>query len=255
MQFAISIACAQNVGKMAPWMIRSILGLDIVEPAPVLEFQFCNSLGRTIFHGLAGKVAVTTGTQSSADWHRLTRDILARVTDTKHLNQDGNTTFRFVLKDIPQGTALMCLITYGVIMEAHVSHIQGHNLPRPPSAIIAGCEASIMAWLNDLHESGIDLIEYGMNELNSKARQPQEDKDDLVMLPGVFSHEARVCGLYDTLCLVRSLRLISFQYGHMPMDWKFWWNEPSDEFSGDFWHLVEHDSTTAHMSVPGAWVD
>ena len=34
-------------------------------------------------------------------------------------------------------------------------------------------------------------------------------------------------------------RLINLQYGTRPGDWIFWLSEPTDEFAGDFWSMIE----------------
>lgn len=57
------------------------------------------------------------------------------------------------------------------------------------------------------------------------------------------------------VCGQDRFQLLNFQYGRSPTDWKFWWREPSDEFAGDFWWMVEMESRIAMRNVPGAWVD
>ncbi|RYP07837.1 hypothetical protein DL765_008990 [Monosporascus sp. GIB2] len=40
-----------------------------------------------------------------------------------------------------------------------------------------------------------------------------------------------------------------YKYGPEPEDWDVYWSEPTDEFAGDFWELVENPP----LQVPGAW--
>jgi hypothetical protein len=253
MRFAISIACAPKIGTAAPSMIRSILALDNENSHHSLDFRICNSLGKTIFHGLASKIATTAGSQNAADWHRLTCDILTHVTDIEDLTLDHHFAFILLFDGRARKTALMLLISESIVAEAQVTGNRGDKRLRPPSAVISGCEISIMAWLGGLHNSGIDLAEYGSNE--QKSCRQAASIADYDMLLSVLSHPLGDFVIYEYFRLVSSLRLINFQYGKLPTDWKFWWNEPSDKFAGDFWRLVELDSTSVIMRVPGAWID
>lgn len=75
------------------------------------------------------------------------------------------------------------------------------------------------------------------------------------MLPNAFSHSLGDFVIDEDFRLVYSLRLITFQFDKHPTDWKFWWDEPSDMCAGDFWQLVEQESTKVVMRVPRAWID
>lgn len=233
----------------APSMIRSVLELDTRKSQATLDLCTCNSFERTIFHGLARKIAITAGTQDSVDWRRLTCDILTHVADIRVLTQDSDAMLPLKFMDTGGRTALKLLIFESIYM--------GSQSRRPgvkgTSAVIPFCERIIVAWLEDLYKSGIDLAEYGRNE---KCCQLSDSKHAATgVFPSVFAHTDGVFGIFDDYTLLRSLRLVNFQYGRLPTDWKFWWAEPSDTFAGDFWRLIELDSTTAAMSVPGAWVN
>ena len=100
-------------------------------------------------------------------------------------------------------------------------------------------------WLEDLHAAGVDLLEYG--------RKEKEMLDD-----GLFNQDfeyfvlergrpGKVLYRYDRLVW----HLISFTYGHSPSDWHLWFSEPTDEFVGDFWSMIE----SPLLSVPGAWIE
>ena len=175
------------------------------------------------------------------------------MTDIKDLTLDHNFAFILLFDGRARKTALMLLISESIVAEAQVTGNRGDKRLRPPSAAISGCEISIMAWLEDLHNSGIDLAEYGSNE--QKSSRQSESIADYDMLLSVLSHPLGGFVIYEDFRLVSSLRLINFQYGKLPTDWKFWWNEPSDMCAGDFWQLVEQESTKLVMRVPGAWID
>lgn len=248
MQFAVSIACAKTNVMVAPSMIRSVLDLDSVETQPTLDFRACDSFGKTIFHGLAVKIATSAEGQNLTDWHRLTCDILTHVTDIKVLTQVSVPSFPWGFYCVSQGTALMSLIFESIYLGPQRCR-QGQ---KRPSDFTAFSERSVMAWLEDLYKSGIDLAEYGSNE---KCCQLSDNMDNPFFFPSVFLHQFGRYELHEDYRLVCSLRLIGFQYGRFPTDWKFWWAEPSDEFAGDFWRLVELESTRAVISMPGAWFD
>lgn len=249
MRFAISIACARTNAMAAPSMIRSVLQLDSRKSQATLDLCTCNSFRMTIFHGLSRKIAITAGTQDSADWHHLTCDILTHVTDVRVLTQDSDSMLPLKFMDTGGRTALKLLIFESIYM--------GSQSRRPgvkgPSAVIHFCERIIVAWLEDLYKSGIDLAEYGRNEKCCHLSDSIHTATGV--FPSVFAHTVGGFAIFDHYTLLCSLRLVNFQYGRLPTEWKFWWAEPSDKFAGDFWRLIELDSTTAAMSVPGAWVD
>ncbi|KAG8165490.1 hypothetical protein KVR01_004042 [Diaporthe batatas] len=265
MQFAISIACSEEleVEPSGPSKIRSILGFNTGDSQPVIDLSVCNSMRRSIFHGLASKVAATSESQNSAAWHGLICEVLAHVTDVKDLSREGDRSFRIPCEQIDRKTAYSSLISESICWQAVCTDLPGHSRSKPLGAVTSACEKSITAWLEDLHKSGIDLVEYGRNEgylwyLYQGQERKWEGSQIPLVIPSVNAHSGPtgpVLEVEDKYRLVRSLRLIRFQYGELPKDWKFWWNEPSDEFAGDFWRLVEIDSTTANMRVPGAWID
>ena len=46
-------------------------------------------------------------------------------------------------------------------------------------------------------------------------------------------------------------RMLGFQYGPDPMDWHFYLSNPLDEWSAEFWDMIEHPE----RRMPGAWND
>ncbi|CZR60584.1 uncharacterized protein PAC_10480 [Phialocephala subalpina] len=82
----------------------------------------------------------------------------------------------------------------------------------------------MLDWLRILLQCGIDLQDYGRWESTH------------------FLHrEFKLDAIYDYKYPHRAfqIRLIKFDYGPRPEDWKFWLSEPSDPFVGDFWTLIE----------------
>lgn len=51
------------------------------------------------------------------------------------------------------------------------------------------------------------------------------------------------------------VRLINFRYLPDPVDRRLWWSDPTDEFAGEFWKLVESSLLgDPELHMPGAWV-
>ncbi|KAL1848317.1 hypothetical protein Daus18300_013643 [Diaporthe australafricana] len=113
-------------------------------------------------------------------------------------------------------------------------------------------ETPLMSLIQFAHtRGGIDLLQYGRNEKKIFRELSYLDEEPMFLFWSNPHVETRFRTGYRT-------HLINFQYGRFPTDWKFWWCEPSDEFSGDFWSLVEpqHDEAIMDvLGVPGAWVD
>lgn len=258
MLLAVGIACDHNNTWIAAPMCRSVLGLDNDTIPNNTHFHVQTDSGYTFFHGLAMKIGKGHGTETAGEWHALIRDVLRHLPDIRVLSQHGSRRELFGGTIITRWhSPLSLLISEGVRARMYPcpqhATIRSTNL----AAALAGCEKSIFAWLTDLYEAGIDLNFYGENEKehfrHRNGRHPSDGAtyDYSSLTPYKIGP--------DNLRLYRRqvyfVRLINFHYGRLPTDWKFWWSEPSDEFAGGFWHLVESGNTEAIMSVPGAWVD
>lgn len=95
------------------------------------------------------------------------------------------------------------------------------------------CNAAIRSWLRDLQDVGVDLRDFGEAE-------ERIFKD----LGGVRRLDSFVA---DS---IGSVQLIGFSHGISPEDWGVWISEPTDEFVGDFWAMIER-----RMEMPGGWMD
>lgn len=98
----------------------------------------------------------------------------------------------------------------------------------------------ITIFLEDLSNAGVDLMEYGAKETS-------------LLRTGCCCQDfqLRPSWLRSNKWVESEIRLIGITYGPQPADWKFWFSEPSDEYAGDFWYLVE----PFEGSIPGAWID
>lgn len=250
MYIAAGIACNLNNTWVDPAMCRSVLGLDNYIPLNSLDLGVRDECGLTLMHGLAQKVGEANERGNAREWHNLIRDVVKYVPDIRDLSQCGY--FEMSSEGVWQTmTPLLMLVRQA--LSARMSPFRHHVAisSTQSAAVLAGCEKSIFAWLSDLYDGGIDLLLYGRNE-------KQHFRDPSCLPEGVTN--AYFSMSYEHIWLGKPVyryhvRLINFHYGRLPTDWRFWWSEPSDEFAGDFWCLVESDSQEAAMSVPGAWVD
>jgi hypothetical protein len=96
-------------------------------------------------------------------------------------------------------------------------------------------EEALLAWLQTLQGFGIDLERYGKTERKLFYQESSSWRNLELCMPG-----------RDEVC---PLRLVGLQVGPKPEDWKVWLSEPSDEFAGEFWDMLEHPERT----IPGAW--
>jgi hypothetical protein len=99
-------------------------------------------------------------------------------------------------------------------------------------------EEALLTWLQTLQGFGIDLERYGKTEHKLFYQESSSWRNLEFLIPGRGEE-------------VYPLRLIGLQVGPEPEDWKAWLSEPSDEFAGDFWDMLEHPERT----IPGAWDD
>lgn len=254
MLMAVGIACdPNNVWTAAP-MCRSVLGLDNGTLPNNTQFYMETDTGYTFFHGLAMKVGQSQETENAGQWHALIRDVVRHLADIRDLSQCGSKI------TLTEGawvtvTPFSFLILEGVSAQMHPRPPQ-HVAIRPTdsAAVLAGCEKTIFSWLADLYEGGIDLTLYGENEMEHFRHQEVSRFEGYPLNGMAYHYSSSSLDEIDRGHLYW-VRLINFHYGRFPTDWKFWWSEPSDEFAGHFWSLVESGHQEEIMSVPGAWVD
>jgi hypothetical protein len=113
----------------------------------------------------------------------------------------------------------------------------GNSMRMP---ILTEALVPIQMWLRLLQTSGIDLEEYGRTEKVVHATSRALKKRWLCS-------RWRPNGYCDFF-----YRLISFDYGPEPSDWKFWLVEDThwmkDDFC-EFWDMIDHPE----RAIPGAW--
>ncbi|TEY40779.1 hypothetical protein BOTCAL_0421g00050 [Botryotinia calthae] len=105
------------------------------------------------------------------------------------------------------------------------------------------CPVSVRLWLEILHESGIDLLQYGKVE-----------HDDFMESTFEWELHLYISRNNSKIDWCIHAHLISFVYGPAIGDWKFWYSldEPYPNYYEnfqDFWKLVDHPE----RGMPGAW--
>ena len=99
--------------------------------------------------------------------------------------------------------------------------------------------APLRIWLEQLRYSGIDLRRYGRME-KSLWRDPRVNREweyDEVGKKGLWTGNTY------------RLRLINFNYGPEPGDWRFWIEAVMPNYFMQFWEMVDHPE----RAMPGAW--
>ncbi|KAK1962144.1 hypothetical protein LY78DRAFT_266548 [Colletotrichum sublineola] len=102
-------------------------------------------------------------------------------------------------------------------------------------------QKAFLIWLEDLKAAGIDLAEYGRQELEIYLAH-----DSLQDRRWFYGYT-----IYFSKPITSGWKLVEFTYGSEPRDWKFTWDLDAWEYSGDFWELVENPP----LHIPGGWVD
>jgi hypothetical protein len=94
----------------------------------------------------------------------------------------------------------------------------------------------LQCWVSTLRDLGVDLIGYGQRETLLWSHGAVLDRDVPLYYGPYYSGQKRLLG---------------FTYGPCPEDWRLLEDEPTDEFAGDFWQLVERKVEV----MPGSWIE
>jgi hypothetical protein len=162
-------------------------------------------------------------------WQALVGQILNKGADLNRCGLFGTPLIRML-----RGAYSLCWQSYKVNDLLSV----GFNCDRPFQHQHKRGEQALLTWLQTLQGFGIDLERYGKTEHKLFYQESSSWRNLELSMPGCRG------GVY-------LLRLIGLQVGPEPEDWKVWVSEPSDEFAGDFWDMLEHPERT----IPGAWDD
>lgn len=98
-------------------------------------------------------------------------------------------------------------------------------------SLMKKCNEALGALLRDLQGAGVNLKEFG-------------EREQLILKDQGGCIDFRIFGRSRLFVI----RLIGFSHGPTPEDWCLWISEPSDEFVGDFWAMIDR-----RMEMPGGW--
>ncbi|KAI0891720.1 hypothetical protein F4806DRAFT_500705 [Annulohypoxylon nitens] len=110
---------------------------------------------------------------------------------------------------------------------------------------------ALRKWLSILKTMGIDLVQYGREEmriLHSNRLQPRKIRVFHSARNGLSLSENQ---LGDANVWMGCYRLNNLQFGPNVDDWSILWSEPTDKFAGDFWNMIE--DPMPYINIPGAW--
>lgn len=109
----------------------------------------------------------------------------------------------------------------------------------------------LKGWIIDLFRHGVDLQQYGEREKLLRAQSTMAGRH--------WIHSSRNPRHIPVKKF--SFELIAFSFGPRPLNWHFWFAEPSDDYVGIFWALVgdqldtnPQSQTGPDLPMPGAWV-
>ena len=107
------------------------------------------------------------------------------------------------------------------------------------SDLIANATTILRAWVTELEEAGVNLLEYGELEHGILIKNPtpyEAMKWTWSTIPKIWRARCRI---------------ISFSYAREISGWSIWFSWPLDEWAGEFWNWVENPE----LFMPGSWVD
>ena len=234
----------------SPEVIWHALGLD--SKTSDIDFDTPDSMGHSIQHRCSSAIGVYAARQSHRDetstqvseeglqieigkmtptwihkpyedWRELLRLLINRGANIHAVTQFGR-------------TPLMKAIGGAVDEIIDTKQRSWAQLPELANSILKD-------WLNVLAYAGVNLNEYGGLEklLHNKGFVNQ----DLVYWPNAWDTD-------ENIGKPPAWRLVSFSYGHSPDDWHIWGSEPTDEFAGTFWKMVERSES---LDMPGAFIE
>ncbi|RYP89920.1 hypothetical protein DL770_003941 [Monosporascus sp. CRB-9-2] len=126
----------------------------------------------------------------------------------------------------------------------HLAIIE-ENLAMVPYLLGKGLDLGAKDRYGTLKAAGINVTGYGCREMEL-LRDTALTRD---FVPCRLYYQAQPWKVPDPVWRGVSIRLMGYKYGPEPEDWDVYWSEPTDEFAGDFWELVENPP----LQVPGAW--
>lgn len=211
----------------------------------LMDLSVSDNNGATLLHGLAGNVGLIgnmnlpRGHEVVEEWISLSREVIERSLSLDCLCQVSAWSVGPHLE-----TPLLRLIqrSFSPLFPLGCQTKGRKSLAKR----IQRCESSISSWLECLHVAGVNLREYGREEKRQHHVNSLFVRKEFEVGRGLSS--VLQSDWWDWV------RLISFDFGESPSQWKFWWSEMTDAFAGQFWDMVAEQEISG-LKVPGAWVE
>ena len=230
-----AILLARSADCNSPDLFLMALGCNPI-PCTAITYHAYGGAGETLLHaaaGALGQLAASCGEEFDQrcilGWRSIIQELLAAGADLYATCSRHYTGFRQVNFQL---TPLMWMFACCVWVWTR-SYISRQDLGKAMSA-----------WISTLHDCGVDLKEYGLRESLT-----------WVVLETLINtktdYNTGVTRKYDSNYYFGRKRLLGFSYGLFPEDWRIWENEPTDEFAGEFWLMLDRREEV----MPGAWVE
>lgn len=179
-------------------------------------------------------------------WRRLRRDTIA-VTESLSFRQGPlGSLFKYHpgLSHQPIGTAFSAIIVGTLVSIYDWADYETKN------EWIHQLNTALQNWLEDLSIAGVDLAEYGRIEEAILSSLSPSEKSFIAFFPAT-QHPTRMPTKRWNYYQIGHIKLESFTYGPKPTDWSYVWDYPTENFSGEFWEMIDNVS----LKVPGSWVE
>ncbi|KAI0550793.1 hypothetical protein F4679DRAFT_541451 [Xylaria curta] len=141
--------------------------------------------------------------------------------------QKFNPVFEFLRQNQPL-TALFAALSY------FRYETQEHQLPTCTEDLRKRMQTTLTWWLEDLAACKVNLVGYGRRERRIFLRNEKLKRAYYHCGRRVEDEESSEYTFGDMI------RLIDFEYGATPSDWRLHWDAETERYVGDFWNLVEN---------------
>ncbi|KAJ2985645.1 hypothetical protein NUW58_g1230 [Xylaria curta] len=190
-----------------------------------------------------GPMSARGGFYHASPWRKLVREAIPLTEDISFRGIGLDPTFQSrefqnkglksnpvleFLQRIEPLTALFTVLSYFRYEK------QEHQAPTCRRDLRKRAQIALRWWLEDLAGCQVSLMEYGRRERRIFLRNEKLKKAWYYGGRG-FEHKNNS----DACVLERMARLVDFDYGANPGDWRLHWDTEVERYAGEFWSLVE----------------
>lgn len=240
----VAINQVRNAKENSPDLFLVALGASSIAQASITT-QGAGEFGETLLHAAAGALGQLTC--SGMKWVNAQR-VESFISEWKSIICDLVAT----------GTALHATCSVGSLGDRLIKCAKADSHITPLILMLAAPflnsprfhgsggnpNKALHIWVSTLFNLGVDLKNYGKAE--SLRWFNLEDSMHWEY------NEYTTSGIreYHSDYYFGRIRLLGFNYDALPENWRVWQNEPTDEFAGEFWSMLEKKVQV----MPGTWV-